>query len=130
MSETIPEADVERVARAIYEANDPTSGDAICTTLHVSEFITGATVPEQLEEVMGICRSAALAAIEAMQPALLSAERRGAEREREIATLDYTWDVICDRLSVKRGSDAFTVISAIEKVKAASIASAIRKGAS
>lgn len=58
---------VEEVARAIFDALDPTRGDAISVTLHHSEFVDAETVEEQMEQVMSICRSAARAAIAAME---------------------------------------------------------------
>ena len=58
---------VEEVARAIFDALDPTRGDAIGVTLHHSEFVEAETVDEQIEQVMSICRSAARAAIAAME---------------------------------------------------------------
>lgn len=59
---------VDRGARAIYDAIDPTSGDPIANTLHMSEYIDG-SVPllQQLEQVMEICRSASRAFITAMK---------------------------------------------------------------
>jgi DNA-directed RNA polymerase subunit L len=59
--------DREKVARAIYDAEDPNSGDAIATTIHTTEHIPPhGTLAEQLEQVMDTCRSAADAAIAAV----------------------------------------------------------------
>lgn len=59
--------DREKVARAIYDAIDPNSGDSIATTIHLTEHIPPhGTVAEQLEQVMNTCRAAADAAIAAM----------------------------------------------------------------
>jgi len=60
---------VEKVARAIYDANDPTSNDPLAVLMHAyNPFIDDSRpIPEQLEQVMDICRSAARAAIEAMR---------------------------------------------------------------
>lgn len=55
----------ELAARAIFHAVDPTSGDTIGCTLSESQFITGETLTEQMEQVMGICRAAARAAFAA-----------------------------------------------------------------
>ena len=57
---------VERVARAIYDAADPTSGDCVAEALMHSPFV-GDGGRDALEDVMAICRSAARAAILAMQ---------------------------------------------------------------
>lgn len=62
MSETM----IERIAKAISDAIDPTSGDPIGVTFHHSEFVEGETMQEQLEQVKSICLAAARAAIEAM----------------------------------------------------------------
>ncbi len=57
---------VERVARAIYDAIDPNSGDPIAVTIHCTEHIPShGTIKEQLEQVMDTCRSADRAAISA-----------------------------------------------------------------
>lgn len=55
---------IESVARAIFDAVDPLSGDQIGTTLHESQYVRGDTLPEQIEQVMRICRSAARAALD------------------------------------------------------------------
>jgi hypothetical protein len=57
---------VERVARAIYDAADPTSGDCVAEALMNSPFV-GDGGRDALEDVMAICRSAARAAILAMR---------------------------------------------------------------
>ena len=56
---------VERVARAIYDAADPTSGDQVAEALMYSPFV-GDGDREPIADIMEICRSAARAAIEAM----------------------------------------------------------------
>jgi len=58
---------IERIAKAISDAIDPTSGDPIGVTFHHSEFVEGETIQEQLEQVKSICLAAARAAIEAMR---------------------------------------------------------------
>lgn len=58
---------IERIAKAIGDAIDPTSGDPIGVTFHHSEFVEGETMQEQLEQVKSICLAAARAAIEAMR---------------------------------------------------------------
>lgn len=58
---------IERIAKAISDAIDPTSGDPIGVTFHHSEFVEGETMQEQLEQVKSICLAAARAAIEAMR---------------------------------------------------------------
>ena len=59
---------VGRVAKAIYDATDPNSGDSIATTIHMTEHIPPeGTIAEQLEQVMETCRAAARAAIAAIQ---------------------------------------------------------------
>jgi hypothetical protein len=57
---------VERVARAIYDAADPTSGDCVAEALMHSPFV-GAGIGRPIYDVMAICRSAARAAILAMR---------------------------------------------------------------
>ena len=58
---------IERVAKAIYDAPDPTSGDQIAEALAHSPFV-GDGGRDYRDDLMEICRSAARAAIEAMRP--------------------------------------------------------------
>lgn len=73
----------ETIARAIYDATDPTRDDPIGVTLHNSEFVEAETLPEQLEQVMSICRAAALAALKAM--------REPTEAMTEAASARHRW---------------------------------------
>jgi hypothetical protein len=57
---------VERVAKAIYDAADPTSGDCVAEALMHSPFV-GAGDTDIIYDVMAICRSAARAAILALR---------------------------------------------------------------
>jgi len=67
---------IERVAKAIYDATDPLSGDPIATLVHVSDHLFWDGVdPEkemtdlerQLEGVRIVCRAAAIAALKALR---------------------------------------------------------------
>lgn len=76
---------IERVAKAIYDATDPLSGDPIATLIHVSDHLFWDGVdPEkemtdlerQLEGVRIVCRTAATAALKALReptPAMVEA---------------------------------------------------------
>ncbi len=76
---------IDRIAKAIGDAIDPTSGDPIGVTFHHSEFVEGQTMQEQLEQVKSICLSAARAAIEAMplEKMIIEAYLRGVEWKEE-----------------------------------------------
>lgn len=70
----------EKIARAVYDATDPITGDPIATTLHLSElsFYTG-PVEEQLKQVMEVCLAAADAVLDALReptPEMIEARRR------------------------------------------------------
>lgn len=77
---TTPDDMVERVARAIYDAADPTSGDSVATALMDSPFV-GDGGRDILSDIMDICRSAARAAIEAMREPTEAMVLAGCERD-------------------------------------------------
>lgn len=112
---TIPDDMVERVARAIYEVDDPWS-----------EAWPWPNLNEKQGGADGY-RRAARAAIEAMQPAILAAEKRGEERER--AKLNAIIDMWKrrDHLSLHSGEVTAQEFRTVVAVLNA-IAAGIRKG--
>jgi topoisomerase IA-like protein len=71
------------VAMAIWNADDPTSGDPIGVLLHVyNPFIDDGDITAQLEQAKSIATSAAEAALAALDlPAIKAAARREAFKE-------------------------------------------------
>lgn len=67
---------IEAAARAIYEAECPLSGDTISVTIHNTEHVPPeGTIPEQLDQVMDVCRSAARAALAVFETEWVAPDR-------------------------------------------------------
>lgn len=65
---------IEKLARAVYDAEDPLSGDTIATVIHMSDHLfwddtlSGESdTDRQLEAVRIICRAAARAVLQALR---------------------------------------------------------------
>jgi hypothetical protein len=91
---------VERVAKAIYDAADPTSGDCVAEALMHSPFV-GDGDRNHIEDVMAICRSAARAAIEAMKVP---------DWPMKVAGRDSMCDTLYDGASVGDAESAWTAM--------------------
>lgn len=91
---------IERVAKAVYDAEDPTSGDFVAEALLHSPYV-GDGGRDYKKDLMEICRSAARAAIEAMRVPTDAMTEAGEDSEKvgfaaDGALAELVWKVMID----------------------------------